>query len=111
MSIGLISRGILLAASPSRRYNSVVPTVSRTIRIQVLLFGRLKEVVGRGTDWLDLAEGASMEEAFSHYAARYPDIAPFRESLVAARNQEFAAWNTLLASGDEVAFIPPVSGG
>jgi molybdopterin converting factor small subunit len=35
----------------------------------------------------------------------------FRASLVAARNREFAAWNAPLSAGDEVGFLPPVSGG
>ena len=81
------------------------------IRVKVLFFGRLKEIVGRAEDSVDLAEGAPIEELFARYAARDPELARFRASLVASRNQEFAAWTTPLQSGDEVAFLPPVSGG
>jgi molybdopterin converting factor subunit 1 len=77
----------------------------------VLFFGRLKEVVGRAEDSVDLAEGALIEALFARYAARHPELARFRASVVASRNQEFAAWSTPLHSGDEVAFLPPVSGG
>jgi molybdopterin converting factor small subunit len=38
-------------------------------------------------------------------------LAGFRNSMVVSRNQEFAAWDTRVAAGDEIAFLPPVSGG
>jgi molybdopterin converting factor subunit 1 len=85
--------------------------VTPAMRVKVLFFGRLKEVAGRAEDSLDLADGASIEQLFSSCVARQPELARFRASLVASRNQEFAPWNTPLRSGDEVAFLPPVSGG
>ncbi len=81
------------------------------IRVKVLFFGRLKEIAGRGEDLLDLTEGAPIETLFARCVARQPELARYRTSLVASRNQEFAAWSTPLHSGDEVAFLPPVSGG
>ena len=45
------------------------------------------------------------------FVARQPEFASYRRSVVASRNQEFAAWSTPLDSGDEIAFLPPVSGG
>jgi molybdopterin converting factor subunit 1 len=81
------------------------------MRVKVLFFGRLKEVIARPDDSLDLAEGASIEDLFAQFATNYPELARFRSSLVASRNQEFAAWSTPLQAGDEVAFLPPVSGG
>jgi len=45
------------------------------------------------------------------YSTRIPELAKYRSSVVASRNQEFVAWDTVLHSGDEVAFLPPVSGG
>ena len=98
-----------LAATASAGYNFSVGNPA--IRVKVLFFGRLKEIVGRAEDSIDLAEGAPIEELFARYAARDPEVARFRASLVASRNQEFAAWSTPLRSGDEVAFLPPVSGG
>lgn len=84
---------------------------SETARVKVLFFGRLKEIVGQGEDSVELPDGAPIEALFSLYRASHPELARFRASLVASRNQEFAAWNTPLHSGDEVAFLPPVSGG
>jgi molybdopterin converting factor subunit 1 len=100
-----------LAATVPQRYNLLVPTVPPIVRVKVLFFGRLREIVGRGEDSVDLAEGAPIEALFARYRASHPELAGYRGSLVASRNQEFAAWSTPLLSGDEVAFLPPVSGG
>jgi molybdopterin converting factor subunit 1 len=88
-----------------------VSPVSQTIRVKVLFFGRLKEIAGQGEDALELADAVTIEQVFAQYVARIPELAKYRSSLVASRNQEFAAWDTALHSGDEVAFLPPVSGG
>jgi molybdopterin converting factor subunit 1 len=88
-----------------------VPSVSQTIRVTVLFFGRLREIAGRAEESLEISDVATIEQLFAHLAARNPELARFRSSLVASCNQEFAAWNTPLHSGDEVAFLPPVSGG
>lgn len=98
---------------PSRRagYNSCVPRVSPSIRVKVLFFGRLKEVAGHAEDAIELAEASTIEQLFSQYVLRLPELARYRSSLVASCNQEFAAWDTALHSGDEIAFLPPVSGG
>ncbi len=100
-----------LAPSLSASYNSLVPPVSQTIRVTVLFFGRLKEFAGHAEDSIELADTATIEQLFAIYTARYPDLAKYRSSVVASRNREFAAWDTPLRPGDEVAFLPPVSGG
>jgi molybdopterin converting factor subunit 1 len=81
------------------------------MRVRVLFFGRLKEIVGRAEDDIELAEGARVEDVFAHYGQAHPRLAGFRPSLVASVNEELAAWNTAIHPGDEVAFLPPVSGG
>jgi molybdopterin converting factor subunit 1 len=88
-----------------------VPSVSQSIRVKVLFFGRLKEIAGLTQDSMDLSAAADIESLFAQYAARYPELQQYRSSLVASCNQEFAPWNTVLHAGDEVAFLPPVSGG
>ena len=77
----------------------------------MLFFGRLKEVAGMAEDTCALAEGATIGSVFGFYTQRRPELAKFRASLVASRNQEFVPWDTPVCSGDEVAFLPPVSGG
>ncbi|MGB8476822.1 MAG: MoaD/ThiS family protein [Candidatus Acidiferrum sp.] len=84
---------------------------SQSARVKVLFFGRLKEIIGHGEDCVEIPDGAPIEALFSRYGATHPELVRFRASLVASRNQEFAAWSTPLHSGDEVAFLPPVSGG
>jgi MoaE-MoaD fusion protein len=81
------------------------------MRVRVLFFGRLREIVGRGEDDAELADGARLEELFAQYGERYPELSGFRGSVVASINQVFADWQSHLSSGDEVAFLPPVSGG
>jgi molybdopterin synthase sulfur carrier subunit len=92
-------------------YNRKVTSVSQTLRVKVLFFGRLKEIAGLSEELLDVPSGASIESLFAAYAARHLQLSQYRSSVVASRNQEFAAWDTRLHSGDEVAFLPPVSGG
>jgi len=81
------------------------------MRVRVLFFGRLKEITGCAEDWVEIAEGSAVEDLFAGYGSRFPALAAFRASLVSSVNEEFADWRTPLRSGDEVAFLPPVSGG
>ncbi len=79
--------------------------------VRVLYFGRLKELSGSSEEAVELRDGACIEDLFSQCSAVRPELRKFRASLVAAHNQEFAAWDTQLHAGDEVGFLPPVSGG
>jgi molybdopterin converting factor subunit 1 len=88
-----------------------VPPTEQTIRVTVLFFGRLKDVAGCAVESCEVAEGATIESLFATLAGQNSEMARFRASLVASRNQEFAAWNTPLRAHDEIAFLPPVSGG
>jgi molybdopterin converting factor subunit 1 len=81
------------------------------MRVRVLFFGRLKDIVGKSEEDAELSEGARVEDLFARYGRSFPELAKFRSSVVASVNQEFAEWRATLASGDEVAFLPPVSGG
>jgi len=85
--------------------------VTTSIRVKVLFFGRLKEIAGGAEEFVELTPGSRIEDLFSTFVARQPEFASYRRSVVASRNQEFAAWSTQLDSGDEIAFLPPVSGG
>jgi len=81
------------------------------VRIRVLFFGVLRDVVGVREDSLDVAEGGRLETVFEHYAARFPKLREMAASTVLALNQQFSSPSAPLAEGDEVAFLPPVSGG
>jgi molybdopterin converting factor subunit 1 len=77
----------------------------------VLFFGRVRELTGMTEEASEIPNGTTLADLFGRYSARFPDLAGFRSSIVASRNEEFAAWETLLADDDTIAFLPPVSGG
>lgn len=81
------------------------------MHVRVLFFGQLKEITGVAQEETDLSDGARVEDLFERYGRRFPKLADFRASIAASVNQEYAAWRAPLTNGDEVAFLPPVSGG
>jgi molybdopterin converting factor subunit 1 len=81
------------------------------VRIRVLFFGVLRDIVGLREDSLDIPEGGRLESVFELYAGRFPRLRGMAASVVLALNQEFSTPSAPLAEGDEVAFLPPVSGG
>jgi molybdopterin converting factor subunit 1 len=81
------------------------------MRVRVLFFGMLKELVGQPAEDCEFPEGANLRSVFDAYAARHPRLRELAPSIVVARNQEFADLSTAVREGDEVAFLPPVSGG
>jgi molybdopterin converting factor subunit 1 len=81
------------------------------VRIRVLFFGVLRDVVGVREESLDVPEGGRLESVFELYASRFPRLRGMAASVVLALNQEFSTPSAPLAEGDEVAFLPPVSGG
>jgi molybdopterin converting factor subunit 1 len=81
------------------------------MQIRVLFFGQLKDICGRSSDHLELPAGATAGSVFTHYATQFPKLSGLASSIVLARNQEFTTTGTPLSDGDEVAFLPPVSGG
>jgi len=81
------------------------------MRVRVLFFGQLKDITGVAQEEAELSEGARVEDLFERYGRRFPRLASFRPSIAASLNQEYTNWRAPLASGDEVAFLPPVSGG
>ena len=82
-----------------------------SIRVRVRLFAIQRELAGTREVPLELADGADVEAAWAALVARHPVLAPGRESLRFARNGDYADPTTTLSDGDEVAMIPPVSGG
>jgi molybdopterin synthase catalytic subunit/molybdopterin converting factor small subunit len=71
----------------------------------------LKDICGRTEDRLELPAAASLRSVFDHYASEFPALRDMAKSIVLARNHEFGNPGDLLAEGDEVALLPPVSGG
>jgi MoaE-MoaD fusion protein len=82
-----------------------------SLRIRVRLFAVQRELAGTREVAFELPDGADVEAAWEAVVARFPVLAPGRPSMRFARNGEYAEPATGLADGDEVAMIPPVSGG
>src|SRR5271168_4619056 len=81
------------------------------MRVHVLFFGRLKDIVGRAEESAELPEGSRVEDLYTLYRGAHPSLGGLRASVAASVNQELAEWAAPLRAGDEVAFLPPVSGG
>jgi MoaE-MoaD fusion protein len=81
------------------------------MQIRVLFFGMLKDVVGRADESLEITAGSDVAGLFALYSERYPELERHRASLLFSRNHELVDRNQRLEEGDEVAFLPPVSGG
>lgn len=81
------------------------------MRVRVLLFGVLKDIFKRSEDWLELSSGATVSDLLNHYRELAPEKDKFFHSLALAVNQQYAAPGDRLREGDEVALLPPVSGG
>jgi molybdopterin synthase catalytic subunit len=81
-----------------------------SMRVRVLFFGILKDVTGKSEDCIDLREGASVRDLLAHYASM-PRLNGVLNSIAVAVNQQYAGADTVLKPSDEVALLPPVSGG
>ena len=81
------------------------------MRVRILFFGVLKDLAGKSSDNLELREGATVGDLLETCAARIPRLNDLLASLAVAVNQQYAGAETALKSGDEVALLPPVSGG
>lgn len=81
------------------------------MRIRILLFGMLKDVAGKSSDWMDLPAGASVRDVLERFNSQSPAMKDAMASLAVAVNQQYAGAGTTLNDGDEVALLPPVSGG
>ena len=81
------------------------------MRVRVLFFGMLKDLAGRTSDVIELHEGASLRELLAHYEAEIPRLKGALPSIALAVNQQYAPPDAMLKDNDEVALLPPVSGG
>lgn len=77
----------------------------------VLYFAQARRLAGLTAETLPFAAPVSAGELWAELLRLHPDLAPLRTATRLARNGEFAAADTVFQPGDEVALIPPVSGG
>src|ERR1700691_3962094 len=81
------------------------------MRVRVLFFGILKDLAGKSSDSIELANGASVRDVLAQYEEQISKLKESLSSLAVAVNQQYAGPDTKLKAGDEVALLPPVSGG
>ena len=79
--------------------------------VTIRLFARLREIAGNPELTRELPDGATAETAWSALAQEFPALGDYRRTVSCAVNADYAAFSTTLRDGDEVAFLPPVSGG
>lgn len=80
------------------------------MRVQVLFFGLLKESFGRESEWMEVAAGARVKDLLKSLESRDVSVEVW-DSIAVAVNREYAQAEDVLRDGDEVALLPPVSGG
>jgi MoaE-MoaD fusion protein len=81
------------------------------MRIRVLLFGVLKDATGHSSEVVDLPDGARIHDLLARYVHRFPRLAAMMPALAVSVNQEYSRTDRELAADDEIALLPPVSGG
>jgi molybdopterin converting factor subunit 1 len=81
------------------------------MRVSIRLFARLREIAGTGEMERDVPEGATLGTVWRLLTAEHPALEPYTRSISGAVNADYARLDAAVADGDEVAFLPPVSGG
>ena len=81
------------------------------MKIRLLLFAVLKDLAGTGERELDVPEGTRPIDLWNQLRAEHASLSPYDRPPFTAVNEEYVSAEVALANGDEVAFIPPVSGG
>jgi len=81
------------------------------VRVKVRLFARLRDIAGRAELDREVAAGATIAALWRDMVAEFPDLGSYDRSISSALNLDYVRMDRVLSEGDEVAFLPPVSGG
>jgi molybdopterin synthase sulfur carrier subunit len=81
------------------------------MRVTVRLFARLRDIAGAAEMIRDAPAGATARDVWRALVAEFPEMGRYDSSISAAVNADYAKMHTPVADGDELAFLPPVSGG
>jgi molybdopterin converting factor subunit 1 len=77
----------------------------------VRLFARLRDVTGASELARDLPPGATIGDVWRQLAQEFPELTGYERSISSAINADYARMDQVVGEGDEIAFLPPVSGG
>lgn len=81
------------------------------MRVTIRLFARLRDIAGVAEMPREVEAEATIATVWHDLVREFPDMARYEKSISSARNADYARMGERLADGDEVAFLPPVSGG
>lgn len=81
------------------------------MHVKVRLFARLRELAGAGELLREVPAGATVGAVWASLVDEWPDLAPYETAISCAVNTDYSRFGAAVADGDEVAFLPPVSGG
>ena len=82
-----------------------------SVRVRILFFGQLKDLIGKSEESQEITPGTTLSELLVDYGTRFPKFQLLAASIACSVNQEYASAATVLNNGDEIGFLPPVSGG
>lgn len=81
------------------------------MRVTVRLFARLRELAGSGELLREVPAESTVGSIWAGLVTDWPELAPYERSISCAVNADYSRFGATVADGDEVAFLPPVSGG
>ena len=81
------------------------------MKIKVRFFASYREIAGRPEVVLDLREGTTLSALLEDMKRKYPKLGSLTDTIIASVNKRYAKEDVVLKEGDEVALLPPVSGG
>jgi len=81
------------------------------MRVTVRLFARLRDIAGAGELAREAPAGANVGTVWQALVTDFPELSPYERSISCAVNADYSRFSAVIADGDEIAFLPPVSGG
>ena len=81
------------------------------MKVRVKMFASFRDIVGAKEEELEIQEGTTVQRLLDGYIERFPEMARFEDHIILSVNKEYGAAGLELKDGDEVSFLPPVSGG